>query len=121
MEVLCDLLRVPAIRLSGDGIARPGAQEKFVRRFTAYCEHIGVNVEAVRQLGDGTLLVQTEFCLLNEDHRGSSCGVGVGPDGVRKNLCKHAGCAMPWAKWSRLVEQKYGETMRLDGAIQWKR
>ena len=41
--------------------------------------------------------MQTEFCLLNEDHTGSSCGVGVGPDGVRKNLCKHAGCAMPWA------------------------
>ena len=90
-------------------------------RFTAYCERVGANVEAVRLLGDGTVFVRTEFCLLNEDHTGSSCGVGVGPDGVRKNLCKHAGCAMPWAQWSRLVEQKYGEAMRLDGEIRWKR
>jgi hypothetical protein len=121
LEALCELLRVPAIQSSGDGIARPGAQEKFVRRFTAYCERIGVAVESVRQLGDGTVFVQTEFCLLNEDHSGSSCGVGVGLDGVRKNLCKHAGCAMPWAQWSRLVEEKYGELMRLDGEIKWKK
>jgi len=121
LEALCALLRVPVIQPSGDGIARPGTQEKFVRRFAAYCERIGVTVGAVRQLGDGTVLVQTEFCLLNEDHTGSSCGVGVGPDGVRKNLCKHTGCAMPWAQWSRLVEEKYGEAMRLDGAIKWKK
>jgi hypothetical protein len=93
----------------GDGVARPEAQEKFVRRFSAFCERICVGVEAVRQLGDATVFVQTEFCLLNEDHTGSSCGVGVGGDGVRKNLCKHNSCAMPWAKWSQLVEEKYGE------------
>jgi hypothetical protein len=121
LEALCELLRVAVIEPVGDGIARPEAQEKFVRRFTAYCERIGVNVEAVRQLGDGTVFVQTESCLLNEDHTGSSCGVGVGPDGVRKNLCKHNSCAMPWAKWSRLVEEKYGELMRLDGEIRWKK
>lgn len=121
LDGLCELLSVPAIQPSGDGVARPIAQEKFVRRFTVYCEHIGVHIEVVRRLGDGTVFVQTELCLLNEDHRGSSCGVGVGPDGVRKNLCKHAGCAMPWAEWSRLVEQKYGETMRLDGEILWKK
>ena len=121
LEALCDLLRVPVIEPMGDGIARPEPQEKFVRRFSAYCERIGVNIEVVRQLGDGTTLVQTEFCLLNEDHTGSSCGVGVGPDGVRKNLCKHNSCAMPWAKWSRSVEEKYGELMRLDGEIRWKK
>jgi hypothetical protein len=121
LEALCELLQVPVVQPSGDGIARPGAQEKFVRRFTAYCDRIGVNVDAVRQLGNGTVFLQTESCLLNEDHTGSSCGVGVGLDGVRKNLCKHAGCAMPWAQWSRLVEQKYGEPMRLDGEIRWKR
>lgn len=121
LEALCELLQVPDIQPSEDGIARPGAQEKFVRRFTAYCERIGVSLDAVRQLGDGTAFVQTEFCLLNEDHTGSSCGVGVGPDGVRKNLCKHSGCAMPWAQWSRLVERKYGELMRLDGEIRWKK
>lgn len=121
LEALCELIRVPALQPSGDGVARPGAQEKFVRRFTAYCERIGVNVDAVRQLGDGTVFVQTEFCLLNDDHMGSSCGVGVAPDGVRKNLCKHNSCAIPWAKWSRLVEEKYGETMRLDGEIRWKK
>jgi hypothetical protein len=123
LEALCQLMRVPTISemMRGPIVARPGAQEKFVRRFTTYCERISVTVCAVRQLGDGTVLVQTEFCLLNEDHTGSSCGVGVGPDGVRKNLCKHTGCAMPWAQWSRLVEQKYGEPMRLDGEIKWKR
>lgn len=120
MEALCELLRVPAMRPTGDGVARPGAQEKFVRRFAAYCERIGVSVDAVRQLGDGTVLMQTEFCLLNEEHTGSSCGAGVGPDGVRKNLCKHSGCAMPWAQWSRLVEEKYKRPMLLDGAINWK-
>jgi hypothetical protein len=121
MEALCERLHVPAIQPSGDGIARPEAQDKFVRRFAAYCERIGVEIRAIRRLGEGTLLVQTEFCLLNEDHAGSSCGVGVGLDGVRKNLCKHAGCAMPWAKWAGLVEAKHGEPMRLDGEIRWKR
>jgi hypothetical protein len=121
LEALCELSQVPVAQPSGDGIARPGAQEKFVRRFSAYCERIGVNVDVVRQLGDRTVFVQTECCLLNEDHTGSSCGVGVGLDGVRKNLCKHAGCAMPWAEWSRLVEEKYGEPMRLDGEIRWKK
>lgn len=121
LEALCELMKVPQIQPSGDGVARPGAQEKFVRRFTSYCEHIGIGVAAIRRLGDGTVFVQTEFCLLNEDHVGSSCGVGVGPDGVRKNLCKHNGCAMPWAKWSRLVEEKYGAPMRLDGEIRWKK
>lgn len=118
-EALCELMTVPKIQAVSDGVARPEAQEKFVRRFTAYCERIGVGVDAVRQLGDGTVFVQTGFCLLNEDHTGSSCGVGVGRDGVRKNLCKHSGCAMPWARWSRLVEEKYGELMRLDGEIRW--
>jgi len=121
METLCELLHVPAIEPGGDGIARPEAQQKFARRFTAYCERVGVEIHAVRQLGDGTLFMQTEFCLLNEEHTGSSCGVGVGPDGVRKNLCKHSGCAMPWTKWARLVEVKHGELMRLDGEIRWKR
>ena len=74
LQALCDLLGAPPIQPSDGGIARPGAQEKFVRRFTAYCERIGVNVEAVRPLGDGTTFVQTEFCLLNVDHSGSSCG-----------------------------------------------
>ena len=121
LETLCDLMRVPKPQLVSDGVARPEAQEKFVRRFCRYCERIGVGVDAVRQLGDGTLFVQTEFCLLNEEHIGSSCGVGVGRDGIRKNLCKHSGCAMPWARWSRLVEDKYGELMRLDGEIRWKK
>jgi hypothetical protein len=121
MEALCEQLHVPAIQACGDGIARPGAQQKFVRRFAAYCERLGIQIDAIRQLGGGTLFVQTECCLLNENHTGSSCGVGVGPDGVRKNLCKHAGCAMPWAKWARLVEEKHGEPMRLDGEIKWKK
>jgi hypothetical protein len=121
LDALCELMSVPKVQAVCDGVARPEAQEKFVRRFATYCQRIGAGVDAVRQLGDGTTFVQTEFCLLNEDHTGSSCGVGVGPDGVRKNLCKHAGCAMPWARWSRLVEEKYGEPMRLDGAIKWKR
>jgi hypothetical protein len=118
---LCDVIGVPEIKPAGDGIARPEAQEKFVRRFSAYCERIGVTIDAVRQLGDGTVLIQTEFCLLNEDHTGSSCGVGVGRDGVRKNLCRHNGCAMPWAQWSRSVENKYERPMLLDGVIQWKK
>jgi hypothetical protein len=121
LEELCELMHVPVLQASGDGVARPGAQEKFVRRFTDYCERIGVNVNAVRQLGDGTVFLQTEFCLLNEDHTGRSCGVGIGRDGVRKNLCKHNSCAVPWAKWSALVEEKYGELMRLDGEIRWKK
>jgi hypothetical protein len=120
LQALCQLMGVPTSRMSSDDTPPPGAQEKFVRRFVAYCERISVPVIAVRKLGDGTIFLQTDFCLLNEDHTGSSCGVGVGPDGVRKNLCKHNGCAMPWARWARLVEEKYGEIMRLDGEIRWK-
>jgi hypothetical protein len=37
MEALCELLHVPAVEPIGDGIARPEAQEKFVRRFAAFC------------------------------------------------------------------------------------
>ena len=121
LEALCALMCIPVIRPTGTGIAQPEAQKKFVRRFTAFCERLGVGIAAVRRLGDGTYFLQTEFCLLNEDHAGTSCGVGIGADGVRKNLCKHNSCAMPWAKWSRLVEEKYGELMRLDGEIRWKR
>jgi hypothetical protein len=120
LEHLRETIAVPMIAPAGHGIARPEAQEKFVRRFTAYCDRIGVTVWAIRQLGDGTVMVSTEFCLLNEEHTGSSCGVGVGADGTRKNLCKHNGCAMPWALWARLVEEKYSEPMRLDGVIRWR-
>ena len=121
LDHLCELMQVPTITPTGDGISRPEAQDKFVRRFTAYCERIGVNVCAARQLGDGTIMLGTEFCLLNEEHAGSSCGVGVAKDGTRKNLCKHNGCAMSWGRWSRLVEEKYGQPMRLDGEIRWKK
>ena len=121
LDHLCEVMQVPLIRPAGDGRVHPETQEKFVRRFTAYCDRIGVNICVVRQLGDGTIMLRTEFCLLNEEHTGSSCGVGIGLDGVRKNLCKHNGCAMPWARWARLVEEKYSEPMRLDGEIRWKR
>jgi hypothetical protein len=121
LNALSELMQVPVIQPSGDGIARPDSQDKFVRRFTTYCERIGLRVSTIRTLGNRTVFVQTEFCLLNEDHKGSSCGVGVALDGVRQNLCKHAGCAMPWSQWSRAVEQKFGQPMLLDGVIQWKK
>jgi hypothetical protein len=116
MESLCELLHVPAIKPSGDGIARPEAVEKFVRRFTAYAEKLGATITAVKTTGSKTLIL-TSPCLLHDDHDG---GVGITADGIRCVQCFHTRCAVGWAQWSRLVEQKHG-AMRLDGAIKWKR
>lgn len=120
LTALCELVGVPAIVPVGDGVPRPQAQAKFIRRFVAYCERVGVTVDAVREVSEGTMLVQTEFCLLHEEHTGSSCGAGVRVDGTRTNMCLHNGCSMPWSQWAKAVEEKYGQPMRLDGEIVWE-
>ncbi len=101
---------------SGDGIARPAAVEKFVRRFSAYCDKAGVAVTDVRTLPTGKVLILTSPCLLHDDHDG---GVGISADGVRCVQCFHARCSIGWAKWSRLVEAKFKRPMSLDGEIEW--
>jgi hypothetical protein len=116
LEALCELLHVPVIHRSGDGIARPQAVRKFIRRFTAYAERLGATITAVKTTGSKTLIL-TSPCLLHDDHDG---GVGITADGIRCVQCFHTRCAVGWAQWSRLVEQKHG-AMRLDGAIKWKR
>lgn len=103
----------------GDGIARPAAQEKFVRRFTAYAERLGAIVTDIRALGDGRVIVLTNPCLLYDDHDG---GVGITADGVKCCQCFHTRCkTLGWAQWSKLVEQKYQRPMLLDGEIKWKK
>jgi hypothetical protein len=117
LEALCERMQVPTIKPHGDGVARPQAVEKFVRRFTAYAEGLGATITAVKATGGKTLIL-TSPCLLHDDHDG---GVGITADGVRCVQCFHNRCAVGWAKWSRLVEEKYGAPMRLDGEIKWKR
>lgn len=118
LEALCKLLHVPVIQPGGDGIARPQAVEKFVRRFTAYAEGLGATITAVKTAGGGKTLILTSPCLLHDDHDG---GVGITADGVRCVQCFHNRCAIGWARWSRSVEEKYKQPMLLDGVIQWKK
>lgn len=115
IEALYNRFRTP-VKAVGDGIARPEAVEKFVRRFTAYAEGVGATITAVKTTGSKTLIL-TSPCLLHDDHDG---GVGITADGIRCVQCFHTRCAVGWARWSQLVEQKHG-AMRLDGAIKWKR
>jgi hypothetical protein len=119
MDALCELVGVSKIEPVGDGVPRPLSQQKFTRRFSAYCDRIGVGIDAIRTLGNGDIYVQTEFCLWDESHTGSSCGVAVGVDGIRKNVCRHSGCAMPWSRWKAAVEALHGP-MNLEGVINWK-
>jgi hypothetical protein len=116
IEALYNRFRTP-VKSVGDGIARPQAVEKFVRRFTAYAEGLGATITAIKTAGTKTLIL-TSPCLLHDDHDG---GVGITADGIRCVQCFHTRCAVGWAKWSRLVEEKYGELMRLDGEIRWKK
>lgn len=115
IEALYNRFRTP-IKAVGDGVARPEAVEKFVRRFTAYAEGLGATITAIKSTGNKTLIL-TSPCLLHDDHDG---GVGITADGIRCVQCFHTRCAVGWAQWARLVEQKHG-AMRLDGVIKWKR
>jgi hypothetical protein len=99
---------------AGDGIARPAAVERFIQRFSAYCERVGVAVTNVRTLPGGKVLIDTEPCLLHSDHAGA---VGITADGVRCVQCFHARCSIGWAKWRRAVEMKFRVPMRLDGGV----
>ncbi|MGB9072515.1 MAG: bifunctional DNA primase/polymerase [Terriglobales bacterium] len=108
----------PPAASGGDGIARPAAVEKFVRRFTAYCDRVGAAVTEVRTLPSGKILISTSPCLLFDDHDG---GVGITPDGVRCVQCFHARCSVGWAKWKTAVEAKHKVPMALDGEIQWQK
>ena len=117
IETLYSRFRTP-VKATGDGIARPQAVEKFVRRFTAYAEALGATIIAVKTTAGGKTLILTSPCLLHDDHDG---GVGITADGIRCVQCFHTRCSIGWAQWSRLVEEKYGVPMRLDGEIKWKR
>ena len=109
---------LPEIKTTGDGVARPGAQAKFVRLFAKYCDVVGAEVTAVRTLPSGKVLVSTSPCLLHDDHDGA---VGVTADGVKCCQCFHARCSIGWSKWSRAVEEKFKRPMRLDGGIAWRK
>jgi hypothetical protein len=106
---------LPAVAKSEpSGAPHPAAVEKFVRRFTAYCDALNVET-AVRTLPSGKVLISTSPCLLWDDHDG---GVGITPDGVRCVQCFHSRCSIGWARWARAVEEKHGP-MRLEGEIRW--
>ncbi len=115
---LCDAIGVPEVKGAGDGVARPEAQEKFVRRFEAFCAMVGAEITEIRTQANGKILILTSPCLLHDDHHG---GVGITADGVRCVQCFHSRCSIGWARWSRAVEQKFGQPMLLDGVIQWKK
>ncbi len=115
---LCDAIGVPEVKSAGDGVARPEAQEKFVRRFEAFCDKVGAEITEVRTQSNGKILILTSPCLLHDDHDG---GVGITADGVRCVQCFHNRCALGWSQWSRAVERKFGRPMRLNGEILWKK
>ncbi len=116
IETLYNRFRTP-VKAVGDGIARPQAVEKFVRRFTAYAEGVGATITAVKTTGS-KMLILTSPCLLHDDHDG---GVGITADGIRCVQCFHNRCkSLGWGQWSKAVEQKHGP-MRLDGGITWKK
>lgn len=96
---------------SGDGIARPEAQAKFIRRFTAYAESLGAIVTVLPPRADGKVLILTSPCLLHDDHDG---GVGITADGVKCRQCFHNRCAMPWREWQAAVEARHGVRMELE-------
>jgi hypothetical protein len=99
---------------SSDGVARPDTVERFIDRFSAYCERVGVAVTNIRTLPNGKVLIDTEPCLLHADHAGA---VGITADGVRCNQCFHARCSIGWAKWRRQVEMKFKVPMRLGNEV----
>ena len=117
IDALYSLFAGPPPKFTGDGVARPGVQEKFVRRFSAFCERVGIDVTDVRTLADGKVLILTNPCALHDDHDG---GVGITADGIRCVQCFHGRCSVGWAQWAKAVEQKHGP-MRLDGEIRWKK
>ena len=113
-ELVAGLERIkgkPPAAVSGDGIPRPEAVERFVRGFSAYCERVSVAITNVRTLSGGKVLIDTNPCLLHEDHTGA---VAITADGVRCVQCFHARCSIGWAKWRREVEAKYKVPMRLE-------
>jgi Bifunctional DNA primase/polymerase, N-terminal len=115
-EIVTGLERIkgaPPAR-SSDGIARPDVVERFVKGFSAYCDRVGVAVANVRTLPTGRVLIDTEPCLLHEDHAGA---VGITADGVRCVQCFHARCSIGWAKWRRAVEAKFKVPMRLENGV----
>jgi hypothetical protein len=52
-----------------------------------------------------------EHCYLNPDHSGTSAGIVFHADGGRGNVCKHEGCAVPFAEWWARVEKLYGRAL----------
>jgi len=117
IESLYAMFAGSAQKAAGDGVPRPEAQEKFVRRFSAFCERVGIDVMDVRTLADGKVLILTNPCALHDDHDG---GVGITADGIRCVQCFHGRCSVGWSQWAKAVEQKHGP-MRLDGEIKWKK
>lgn len=108
---------LPEIKM-GDGVARPGAQAKFIRLFSKYCDAVGAEVTAVRTLPGGKVLVSTSPCLLHDDHDGAAA---VTTDGIKCCQCFHSRCQIGWARWARAVEEKFKRPMSLDGEIRWKK
>jgi hypothetical protein len=110
----------PPARPKSDGVAHPAAVEKFVRRFTAFCDRLNVET-SVQTLADGRVFITTSPCLTADRHSegGDAGGVGVMPNGATFLACFHTHCkALSWADWRRVVEEKNGP-MRLEGEIIW--
>jgi hypothetical protein len=111
IEALYDRFCPPVTKAVSDGIARPEAQERFVRRFTAFCERVGIDVIGVRTLSDGKVLIETHPCALWDDHDGA---VGITADGIRCVQCFHNRCkSLGWKAWTAKVEKIHGP-MRLE-------
>jgi hypothetical protein len=111
----------PAARPESDGVAHPAAVEKFVRRFTAYCDRLNVESFVHPPTADGRVFIDTAPCLTADLHTegGEGGGVGVMPSGASFVGCFHTHCkALSWTDWRRAVEEKHGP-MKLEGEIQW--
>lgn len=120
LEALCDLLKVPVLIESAGGPDCPETVAKLIRRFVAYAEEQGAEVLAIHPPDrEGRTIIDTAPCLLHDDHVG---GVGFWRDGRRSVQCFHDRCkSLGWARWSKAVEAKFKQPMRLEGEIRWRK
>jgi len=121
-DVVKALHHPPAVESTPPGPASPAAQQRFVRRFTAYCED-KVVITRVWTLPNGKVMISTSPCLLEDihtDHNSDAGAVGVMPSGQRCIQCFHGHCqALGWARWAQAVEEKFKQPMLLDGGVLW--
>lgn len=73
-------------------------------------------IQRVKREADKVTVIP-EHCYLNADHSGTSAGIVFHADGGRGNVCKHDGCALPFAEWWAQVEKLYGCPLPFDPRV----